>query len=129
MARYLAIMITAHDDLARGIGGLDNQRSCSVNWTSIVNGSNEHLSSPAIGLLSTWEIAMLVRATVSSLTVAVAVLACGCSSESPYNTSTDPAKDAADIGPAPKVTLNRKKITKPPGGPVLKSSKKTQYVD
>jgi hypothetical protein len=79
------------------------------------------------------EIAMPVRATLFSLPAfAALVMVCGCSSESPYNIPTDPAKEAAELGPAVpvrKVGGGRRKVTKPPGGGALKDSKNVGTVD
>jgi len=66
---------------------------------------------------------MLVRANRVALLLIAAAVVCGCSSESPYNTPADPAKEAADIGagaPRKKVGLGNRKTMKPPGGAPLK---------
>jgi hypothetical protein len=75
---------------------------------------------------------MLVRATLFTLPIIAAVVMCGCSSESPYNTPADSSKEAAEIGagtPLRKVAVGRKKVTKPPGGAALKDLKNLQPSD
>jgi len=69
---------------------------------------------------------MRVRETRFSLPIIAALLVCGCSSESPYNTPADPSKEAAEIGtstPQRKVTVGRLKVTKPPAGAALRDPK------
>jgi hypothetical protein len=75
---------------------------------------------------------MLVRATWFALLLIAAAVVCGCSSESPYNTPSDPSKEAAEIAGAPpqrKVSVGRKKATKPPGGAPLKDLKNLRPSD
>jgi hypothetical protein len=64
---------------------------------------------------------MLIRAAKFSLSLTAVLALGGCSSEHSYNIPTDASKEAADLGPAPTVSPNRKKITKPPG-PALKGA-------
>ncbi|MFI5458872.1 MAG: hypothetical protein ACHRXM_25875 [Isosphaerales bacterium] len=75
---------------------------------------------------------MLVRATRFVLLLIAAAVVCGCSSESPYNTPSDPSKEAAEIGagaPQKKVGLGKRKTMKPPGGAPLKDMGNLQPSD
>jgi hypothetical protein len=62
-----------------------------------------------------------IRATKFSLIVIATMALGGCSSEHSYNIPTDASKEAVDLRPAPTVSPDRKKITKPPG-PALKGA-------
>jgi hypothetical protein len=74
---------------------------------------------------------MLLRTSRSFLLLVAVVAACGCPSQSPYNESSDPAKDAAAIGAdkAPKRSVQAAKKIKKPPGPAAKSSKNLQPLD
>jgi hypothetical protein len=72
---------------------------------------------------------MQVRAILISLPIVTALVVCGCGSETPYNTPTDPAKEAAELAaatPPRKPAVGKKKAAKPPVGATLKDSKSLQ---
>ena len=74
---------------------------------------------------------MLARVTRFSLSIVAAMAVCGCRDESRYNVPPDESKDAAAIAAGTarrKVSVGRKKVTKPPGVP-LKDSKGLQPSD
>jgi hypothetical protein len=67
---------------------------------------------------------MSIRGTKFVLCVIAAVAMGGCSSGTSYNVPADAAKEAAEIGagaPRSKISVNNRKVTKPPG-PAMKGT-------